>query len=241
MRRSPGPLALVFLVAAVLGLSGPLAPGLSGQTATLDEGSFRISLGGRDIGTETFVITRSGAGADLQITATGEARLRLPDGETVLRPLLQASGMELVLSAYRISVSGPAQEEVLVTAGDRRLVSQVRSDRGEREREYRSTPGTILLDPLLAHPFYFVPSRISGGVGTIPVVSPREGRQFDLGVTTVAASVRVPLVEGSVQGSHLRLEGGGIIRELWVDAEGRVLRVEDPARGYVALRLLGPS
>jgi hypothetical protein len=230
---------LTATLTVVLNLALPA--GVWAQSATLDQGSFRISVDGREVGTETFQITRSGAGAEVQVSATGEARLRLPEGETVLRPVLQASGPDLVLSAYRISVTGPAQEEVLVTAGDRRLVSQTRSDRGEREREYRSTPGTVLLDPLLAHPYFLIPSRLTGEVSTIPAVLPREGRQFDLRVTVVAQSVSVPLVEGSATGRHLRLEGGGVVRELWVDSEGRVLRVVDPTRGYVALRLAPPN
>jgi hypothetical protein len=50
----------------------------------------------------------------------------------------------------------------------------------------------------------------------------------------------VTLVEGSVQGRHLRIEGDGRVRDLWLDASDRVLRVEDPDRGYTAIRLRAP-
>jgi hypothetical protein len=35
---------------------------------------------------------------------------------------------------------------------------------------------------------------------------------------------------------HVRLEGGERIHEVWLDDQGRVLRVEVPSRGYRAER-----
>ena len=39
-----------------------------------------------------------------------------------------------------------------------------------------------------------------------------------------------------IQGRHFRLEGGEASRDLWFDAQGRILRVEIPSRGYTAER-----
>lgn len=210
------------------------------QTVTLDQGIFRILTGGSPAGTEEFAIQRGGTGADQQVIATAEIQLQVPEGNTNLIPLLRATGGDMAVSAYQIKVSGASQEEVMMELGDRRFLSRVRSERGEREREFRAATGTILLDPGVAHQYYFVASRMTGDATTIPVISPREGRQFDLEVTVVSASTSVALVEGSVQGRHLRLAGDGRTRDLWVDSEGRVLRVEDPDRGYTAIRMRAP-
>lgn len=230
---------LLSLAAALVVLSGSASP-LSAQGSTLDQGTFRILSGGTAVGTEEFVIRRTGSGADQQVIATAEIELRVPEGNTSLVPLLQASGSDMAVSGYQIKVSGNSQEEVSMRLEANRYVSRVRSERGEREREYRAASGTILLDPSVAHQYHFVAARLTNGSATIPSISPREGRQYELRVTTVSTSARVELGEGSVTARHLRLEGDGRTRELWVDAEGRVLRVEDPERNFTAVRTRAP-
>jgi hypothetical protein len=233
--RSATP-TLLAVAALVLG-----APALHGQATTLDQGTFRILSNGTAAGTEEFAIRRAGSGADLQVVATAEIQLRVPEGNTSLVPLLRTSGGDMAVSGYQIKVSGSTQEEVIMELGDRRYLSRVRSERGEREREYRAATGTVLLDPGVAHQYYFVAARLTNGSAVVPAISPREGRQFDLRIETVSSSVTVQLEEGTAQGRHLRIEGDGRVRDLWVDAEGRVLRVEDPDRAYTAVRTRAPA
>lgn len=228
-------------VASVLSGLLALSPStLEAQGTTVDQGTFRILSGGSPVGTEEFVIRRTGSGSDQQVIATAEIELRVPEGNTSLIPLLQASGGDMAVSGYQIKVSGSTQEEVSMRLESNRYVSRVRSERGEREREYRAATGTVLLDPSVAHQYHFVAARLSNGSATLPAISPREGRQYELRVTTVSTSTQVDLVEGRVQARHLRLEGDGRTRDLWVDGEGRVLRVEDPDRGFSALRTRAP-
>jgi hypothetical protein len=209
------------------------------QVVTLDEGTFRITVDGRNVGSESFQIRRSGSGEAAQVIATAEIRMEVPEGRIDLRPALQASGAEMAVTAYQIKVSGGIQEEITVTLGDRRFRSSIRSERGEREREFRAAPGTLLLDLGVAHQYYFLGARIGSESVTIPVISPRQGTQFDLRVSPVGTqSIRIG--DADVQARHLRLEGEGGVRELWIDAEGRVLRVDVPEQGYVALRERAP-
>jgi hypothetical protein len=210
------------------------------QSVTVDQGTFRILSEGQDAGTEEFAIRRAGSGADQQVIATAEIRLTLPDGSTSLVPLLRTTGGDMAVSAYQIKVSGNVQEEVVMELGGGRYVSRVRSERGEREREYRAATGTVLLDRGVAHQYHFLALRAADGNATVPAISPREGRQFELTVSTVSAATSVQLGEGSTQARHLRVEGDGRTVELWVDAEHRVLRVEDPERGYTAIRTRAP-
>ncbi len=212
---------------------------LRGQSVTIDEGSFRILVDGAEVGTETFAIRRSGSGADAQVIATAEVQMQVPEGRLDLRPALQASGGDMAVSAYQIKVSGHRQEEIYVTLGDRRFRTSVRSERGEQEREYRASPGTVLLDTGVAHQYYFISSRVGSGGGTVPVIVPRESQQFDLRVTSVGTE-EIQVGGERVSARHFRLEGSGETRELWVDEEGRVLRLEFPAGGYVAARTQRP-
>jgi hypothetical protein len=212
---------------------------LRGQSVTIDEGSFRILVDGSEVGTETFAIRRSGSGADAQFIATAEVQMEVPEGRLDLRPALQASGGDMEVSAYQIKVSGHRQEEIYVTLGDRRFRTSVRSERGEQEREYRASPGTVLLDTGVAHQYYFISSRVGSGGGTVPVIVPRESQQFDLRVTLVGTE-QIQVGGEGVSARHFRLEGSGETRELWVDEEGRVLRLEFPAGGYVAERSQRP-
>jgi hypothetical protein len=228
---------LVLPVAFVVALLLP-APGQA-QSVLMDEGTFRIRVDGRDAGTETFTIRRSGSGAAAQIIATAEIQMQLPEGRADIRPALQATGTEMAVSAYQVKISGALQEEIYLTLGERRFLTTIRSERGEREREFRAAPGTLVLDPGVAHQYYFLAGRVGAEGGTVPVISPREGRQFDLRVTVVGSETLT--IGGSpIQARHLRMEGTGGTRELWVNGDGRVLRVEHPQTGYVATRERAP-
>lgn len=226
---------LLLPMLAAVSLSMPL----SAQSVTLDQGTFRITVDGRDAGSETFSIRRSGTGGTAQVIATAEIQMEVPEGRTDIRPALQASGSDMAVSAYQVKVSGATQEEVYVTLGERRFLTTVRSERGEREREFRATPGTLLLDPGVAHQYYFLSGRVGDSGGTFPVISPREGRQFELRVTMVG-NESITIGGTAISARHFRLEAEGGDRELWIDEEGRVLRVEHPAAGYVAERQSAP-
>lgn len=228
-----------LLGATALVVGSALPASAAAQSVTVDEGTFRITVDGRDAGTEAFSIRRSGTGDQAQIIATAEIRMEVPEGRTDIRPALQASGSDMAVSAYQVKISGALQEEIYVTLGDRRFLTNVRTERGEREREFRATPGTLLLDPGVAHQYYFLSARASQDGVTVPVISPREGRQFDLRVSVVG-SESVAIGGSPLEARHIRLEGEGGTRDLWVDGEGRVLRLEHAEAGYVAVRQRAP-
>jgi len=201
----------------------------------LDQGSFRLTVDGRPAGTETFEISRTGSGPEAQIYARGEIDITMPEGRLDLRPLLQSGGAEMAVAAYQIKISGQLQQEIYVRLEERRYLTRVLSERGEQQRESRAAPGTLVLDTGVAHQYYFLAARLPSGGGTITVMVPREGRQFDLQVTEIGQE---SLVLGGVSRTarHLRLEGNQETRDVWLDSEGRVLRVDHPALGYSATR-----
>lgn len=221
------------LACALLVMS--LAAPVQAQSVTVDEGVFLVSMDGEPAGTESFSIRRSGSGDDAQVIATAEIQLDLPEGRTDLRPSLHAVGRDMDVYAYQIKVSGAQQEELTVREGDSRYITRVRSERGEREREFRAAPGTLLLDSDVAHQFHFLSARLETGGSTIPVISPREGRQYELTASEIGTE-SISIGSSSVQARHVRLEGEGGARDVWMDTEGRVLRVLHESRGYEAVR-----
>lgn len=230
----PTPFGSIAAFAGMLLVAG-LPTSVSAQSVTVDEGVFLVSMDGASAGTESFSIRRSGSGDDAQVIATAEIQLDLPEGRTDLRPSLHAVGRDMAVYAYQIKVSGAQQEELTVREGDSRYITRVRSERGEREREFRAAPGTLLLDFEVAHQFHFLSARLDDGAGTIPVISPREGRQYEL-TASVIATEAISIGGQSTQARHVRLEGEGGTRDVWLDSEGRVLRVVHEARGYEAVR-----
>ncbi len=214
-----------------------LSTGLEAQAVTLDEGVFRISVDGRAVGTEAFSIHRTAPGGDGQVLASAQLDVEEAGGALHLRVGLDAAPEDLTIRRYEVKASGTIEEESVLLLSGQRLVATTRSTRGEREREFRATARTVVLDTGLAHHYYFLVSRAPTG-GIVPVVAPRAGRQYDATVAEVGSETL--LIGGTqVQARRLRVEGGGESRDVWVDREGRVLRVQD-ASGYVAVREQAP-
>lgn len=220
----------------VLGALLILLPSVaSGQGVLVDEGTFDISLNGAPAGSEHFAIRRSGSDSNPQFIATAEISIAAPEGPLDLRPALQVVGPSATVSAYQVKISGARREEVYLTAGDQRFLIRTRSERGERERELRDVPGTVLLDTYVAHHYHFLVNGPFESGGRVPVIVPTEGRAYmlplsEMGTETLSIGGR------PVQLRHLQLGDGEAARQVWVDGQGRVVRVELPASGYAAVR-----
>lgn len=227
----------ISLLALALTLSFPEA--VAGQGVVLDEGSFELSIAGRPAGTEDFLIRRSGAGRNAQTIATAEVSISGPEGRYEMRPALQALGEGMVVSAYQTKVSGSRQEEVFVTSTDGRYHLRIRSSLGEQERELRAAVGMLVLDANVAHQHYFLALLLREGNGPHLAVVPREGRQVQ--VMLVESEPETIQIGGqSIESERLELSIDQDRRDLWVDPEGRVLRVSDAASGYSAVRTALP-
>ena len=204
---------------------------LSAQDVVLDEGRFALFIEGREVGSESFSIHRLGMGASARILAT--ATVALEGSE--MRPTLEARP-DFVVTAYQNEVTGARAGELSVVLNGNRYVSRVSSADGEVQREYRAAPRTAVLENRVSHHYFFVARFIDSGTGPIVALSPLDGAQARLEVVTSEAE---PFQLGgeSVSARHVRLQGGGEMRELWIDDQGRVLRVEIPALGFRAERL----
>lgn len=215
-----------FASLAALALAATL-PAIA-PAQVVDEGSFTISRGGTPIGREEFTIRRDGAGAGSVLVAYATVTL---DGRR-LSPALRAdqSGSPL---AYQVEVrTGTTLEEKLSgQVGRGRFSSRVRTPAGEAAKEYIVADGALILDENVFHQYYFVARRERG---TVPVVIPRRNVQVFMRVTP-AGPDRVTVGGTAITARRFELSGPEGTRTIWVDGDGRVLKVA-LSNGTVALR-----
>lgn len=226
-------LLIALLVAGSLVF--PPGDGAVAQNVTLDEGTFSVSLAAGGAGTETFTVRRAGSGDDARVIAQGHIQWSLPSGARDVVPLLEVRGRALGVYAYQVEVSGDEREEIYLRAEGRRFVANVRSDAGEQQREFRFRPGSVILEEAVAHQYFLLAPALAAGAESVWVLTPRAGDVSRFLVTAEAgASVRVG--SESLEATHVTLTSGDDRREVWLDGQGRVLRVEVPALDFVANR-----
>lgn len=221
MATSAVPLLLGLLCAPVI---------VSAQTsAVVDEGTFMVTRNGAPMGRESFRIVR----------APG------PGGQAFLATGRSASGMSTRLGTDSSGVP-ISYESDLVRGAEviQRLRGQGRPGRfsvlvqtktGEAGREYLLSNGALLVDDDVFHHFYFV-HVAAGKREQLVVISPRAGQQerFQL---EERANDTVDIGGRSIRSRHYALtDTRGASAEVWVDAQGRLLKVSIPRTGLLAFR-----
>lgn len=229
LARSAPILALVSLLAA--------ATPAAAQTAILDEGTFRLSVRGTPVGTETFTIRQTGSGASASTVAQG--RIALDSGEQT-RALLQVEGPGLRPAAYQIEATGIDRRTIRGQTAGNRFRAQIVSATGETMREYLISEGAIILDDAVAHHHYFVAAR-AATTAPVPIIVPGQNRQVT-GTITEAGSETIDVAGQRVSARRVLFEPSGLAaRTIWVDNQGRVLRLAIPDHGFVAERTALPD
>jgi hypothetical protein len=204
----------------------------SAQAArTLDRGSFSISIIGQRVGREDFTISGTPGASGMEYLS----KATVTWGDRRLTPSLwsDSSGAP---SRYRVEVKGTSGgvERWMGNISRGRVSAQINTPRGEADREYVVADGAILLDVDVFHQYYFVALRANGA--TVPIVVPRRNTQLALRVSN-AGNEPVSVGGTSIEARHLQFtEPSGVVREVWVDSAGRVLKVAIPSRGIIALR-----
>lgn len=229
---------LKSLLIAAAALSAPVAVGA--QTTTLDEGTFRLLIDGREAGTETFSIRQSGSGDRAVVIAQGRVVLADGSGGEQVTSSLQLAGSPLKPAAYDLQVEGGDTERIAGRVVGGRFSARIVRPAGEQMREYLVSDGAVIADEGVAHQYYFLAQRVGATGGRVPVVIPRSSRQV-WATVSVAGNETVEIAGRSVAARRLdvQLEGGAATR-VWVDAEGRVLRVSIPSTNFVAERTAVP-
>jgi hypothetical protein len=199
-----------------------------------DQGTFRVFVGGREVGTEQFSIRQTGTGAASEFVAGGQVSLRLATGGLELTPRLRARGLQADPASYQVDVGGDAPRRIVGNLADGRFSARIVTASGEQLREYVASSGALVLDEGIAHHYFFLAQRLRAG--RVPILIPRENRQV---VATVQdrGEERIEVGGSQVPAYHLVVQPlGSGPHHVWVDALNRVLKVEIPDRQYLAIR-----
>jgi hypothetical protein len=225
--RSAAATLAAMLAAALLAAS--TATGALAQGRTIDEGTFTVVRKGAPTQTESFKIAR--VDNDL-IQATGQL---IAGDERISSSLVTDSLGTPLTYGFVVKNHGATTLDVHALAGGRRLSLKSSDNRSnESMREFAVTPGrTLMLDDWLLHQLYFV--TLARRTGDVQLILPRLTKQ-ERGQLSAHGLEPIDVGGRSVTATHYSLVTGVTSREFWIDAAGRVLRVEIPAQGLTATR-----
>jgi hypothetical protein len=217
----------LFLVAFVLA-----APSLQAQATVADDGSLTLIRAGDRIGREDFSIRH--------VPTTAGAF------ETLTRGVVVAGTRRITVDLSTDSIGLPVRYQFKSTddgrSGDiyraevvgHRYSARVVRTTGEAARELLLPPGTLIVEDGVLHPLQFVVAR---GAGSVPAVVPSRGVVVRLTVEEAGADrVSIALQSIAARRYLVREAGGTLLREVWVDAAGHLLKVSVPSQQLVAVR-----
>jgi hypothetical protein len=207
-----------------------IATSVRAQTV-VDEGSFTITVAGARSGRETFVIRRT-AGADGYL-ASGTVLY----ADRRLAPVLTAdsTGVPTNYTMTLRSGTGTTRTAQVSAQWSRgHFLVRMQTPTGESAHELALAPSTVLLDDDVYYQYYFL--ALDAPAGTLSILDPRRGTQ-DSASASRAGSDRVLVGNRPVDAVRWHIAvAGAADRDLWVDAAGRVLKVEIPGRQLTAVR-----
>ncbi len=222
-------LALVVLALA--------ARPVAGQVTVVDEGSFTISRGGDRIGREDFSIrhvpTTPGAFETLTrgLVVLGTRRLTVDFSadSTGLPARFQSKTM----------VEGRTGETYRAEVTGRRYSARALRTSGESARELLLPEHALLVEDGVFHILQFVVAR---GAGTVEAVVPARGVVLKLTIEAAGAD-RVSIALQSIDARKFIVREGtsALVREVWTDGVGRLLKVAVPAERLLAVRDEAPQ
>lgn len=225
MTRLPLPAALLGSMLSLLGTTAR-AQG----SAVIDEGTFTITRSGAPVGRESFRIIRSSAPGGQVYQATGTSVI----GDMKATMMLGTDSLGSPV-AYEAQVSEKAQlvQHLRGRGRPNRFGLFVQTRTGESAREFVLSNGVLLLDENVYHQFFFV--GLAADSGEVVVISPRTGQQQRMRLLSRGPE-GVEIAGRTISGRRVSLLNGDGPREVWLDEQGRLLKVAIPEQGIVALR-----
>jgi hypothetical protein len=198
----------------------------------LDTGRLAIEVDGRRVGTESFRVWREQTTVDAFALVTRENG----GGQQSLDVRFR-SDADLRPIQYRLR----GEPRALSVDGEwtgSRLRLHVNSDQGERWKEFATPGGAAVLEDGVAHHYLLLAHRLRDAQTgrRLAVIIPSRSSRVE-GVLRARQSDRIRIGAEDVAATRFDIEVDGQVRSVWIDAEGRLLRVVDPGRRLVATRL----
>lgn len=209
----------------------------TGLAQTVDTGVFDLYAGGVRVGEERFTIREERSAGGRVFRSGSELNLKL-DGQTArVRVAVEVSASTLRPLRYEAEFDGSEAMQIrgVVTRDRFRLI--VRSPRGERIQQFLPGRSWAILEERVAHLYYFVARLLTDSEEReITAIVPHDRREItlrleDRGRATTRVSGR------QLELRHLVIQGpGDSQRHVWLDDEGRLMKVEIPDAGWSAQR-----
>jgi len=193
----------------------------------IDAGQLAITEAGQRVGVESFRVWQ--AGANLNAMANVE-----PSGN---RDGFQV-GVELDgrHRPVRYQLRGPANRNIEGTWSVDRVRIHMVTAEGERWKEVPSRGPSAVLETGVAHHYLVLLQTLRETGGTVTVVVPSEGTSAQASLAGEQAD-EVTVDGRTIAATRYDLRIGSGTAQVWVDAEGRLLRVLDPVARREAIRL----
>lgn len=204
---------------------------LRAQTsAIMDEGTLMVSRNGSPVGRESYRIVRAAGPGGQVFRATSSTAVGTTRVTTTLGA--DSAGVPLTYEAD-IAMANQPLEHVSGRGRPGRFSVLVQNRKGESAREYLLENGALLIDENVFHQYYFL--TLAGSHARFNVIAPRRQEETTFRFEERGAET-LDIGGRKIESRHLVLVGDAGTREMWVDANGRLLKVAMPAEGLVALR-----
>jgi hypothetical protein len=193
----------------------------------IDAGQLQVREGGRSVGVERFRIWS--AGGSVNAVATID-RGREPEWQVGIQ-----------LNDDWLPIKYELREARVPTVSAERLPDRVRfhmvSDSGERWKEFPARTVEGILETGVLHHLYVLVRRFqSAGLSTAQIVIPTTGLTATARLTAQQPD-QVTLGDRTVAATRFDVDVGGVSWQVWIDADGRLLRVLDTGTGREAIQL----
>lgn len=200
------------------------------QVTTLDEGSFTFFVGGTRTGFEQFTIQRRSERSSASVLAY--ATIEIADRRLIPALSADTNGVPLSYKLEERRDGAILRRLDAISVGTIVTLTSI-TPRGRSERDLRLSTDTGLLDEDVIHQYYFLARR---GAGTHRVLVARR-LAYDTVTVSIVDTGEVEIGNGRLPARHLTVRTtAGVTTDVWVDSQGRVLRVSDPSRDFVAVR-----
>jgi hypothetical protein len=208
---------------------------LQGQVVVVDEGILTISVAGERVGREDFSIRRN----VIEGGWVAQGNVLRGDSRAAVILTTDSTGLPMRFQIERFA----GGRRVENTSGEYRRglwSGRTVGPEGESGREFRLPATVVAADDGVIHHAWFLLRFLRGGA--VPVLRPRGLAVRPMVVENAGAdSVMFGLDRYDAVRWIVRDGAGGpVLREIWADAQGRLLRVRVPALDLDATRLEPP-
>jgi hypothetical protein len=221
MAKLPGPVLLAV---------GLVCPGLLG--AQSDQGVLVVKRGNQEIGRESFRVVERGPGRSSD-SIVAIARYPGSRPTTEITAVVDRTAPD-ALTWLCNRRAGRESIQVLAAVGPNKVTVRVVGQGAESAREYPGARAIVLLDDSLFAPYYQIALLVPSDSASLSALFPRTSRltTFQARRTPIPAGNRA--TQGGLQ--QIRLSGG-LTGDIFLDSQGKLVRVVVPELGLEASRV----